>query len=204
MRLLQTALVVGLGLLMLGMYFFPVGPLAALQWAFYDWAAVIVAAAWVLGLIYLTQHHWHGLTRRKSALAARGTLLIALVGTFAATLWAGPTAQPGRWILEYILIPAATTLFAVAGVVLTYRGLWLLHRRRDPLAWSFAAGVVLFLLVDAIRFLTGSTGIVQSLYAFQRWLIVPALRGLLLALALGLITTAWRLLMGVDRPYKDD
>ncbi len=204
MRLLQTALVLGLGLLVLAMYFFPVGPLSALQWAFYDWAATLLAAAWVLGLVYLTQHHWRGMIRHRRERWSRAVLLLSLVLTFALTLLAGPTAPLGRWVLEFALIPAAAALFAVAGVVLTYRGLWLLQRRRDPLAWSFAVGVVLFLVADAVRFFTGSAGLAQGVQGLQRWLVVPALRGLLLGLALGLITTAWRLLLGVDRPYEDE
>jgi len=204
MRLLQTALVMGLGLLTLAMYFFARGSWAALQWAFYDWAAVVVAAAWVLGLVYLSQHHWRGLIRRRRDRLARGTLLLSLLVTFTLTLWTGPTGPLGRWLLEYALLPAASSLFAVVGVVLTYRGLWLLHRRRDPLAWAFGVGVVLFLLMDVARFVTGYDGLAQALRAFQRWLVVPALRGLLLALALGLIATGWRLLMGVDRPYEDE
>ncbi len=204
MRLLQTALVLGLGLLVLAMYFFPVGPLAALQWAFYDWAATLLAAAWVLGLLYLTQHHWRGMIRRGRERGSRAILLLALMVTFALTLLVGPTAPLGRWLLEFALIPAAAALFAVAGVVLTYRGLWLLQRRRDPLTWSFALGVVLFLGADAVRFFTGSARLAQGIQGLQRWLVVPALRGLLLGLTLGLITTAWRLLLGVDRPYEDE
>jgi len=204
MRLLQTALVLGLGLLILVMYFFPVGPLSTLQWALYDWAAVVVAAAWVLGFLYIAQHHWRGVLRRRSDWPARAVLLIALVSAFAVTLWDGPTGRAGRWLLEYGLIPAAASLFAVAGVVLTYRGLWLLQRRRNPLTWSFAIGVLVFMVADTLRYFTGHTAVLETLQGLQRWLIVPALRGLLLGLALGLITTAWRLLLGADRPYQDE
>ncbi len=204
MRWLQTALVLGLGLLMLLMYFFPLGPFAALQWAFYDWAATLVAAAWLLGLAYMMQHHWRGILQRRSDRAARAALLIALFASFTVTLWDGPTGPAGRWLLEYGLIPAAASLFAVVAAVLTYRGLWILQRHREPLAWAFAAGVVLWMLAEGLRTLFARPAWAQALYGIQRWLVVPALRGLLLGMALGLITTAWRLLMAVDRPYEDE
>ncbi len=204
MRLLRISLALGVGLLALLMYFFPLGPLAALQWVFYDWAAVLVAAAWVLGLHYMAQHHWRGLIRRRGDWPARAVLILTLVLTFVVTLLQGPGGTWTRWLLEYGLIPAAVSLFAVAGVVLTYRGLWLLQHRRDPLAWSFAVGVVLFLAADAVRFFTGRPQVAQAVSTLERWLVVPALRGLLLGLALGLITTAWRLLWAADRPYEDE
>ena len=203
MRFIQTAFVLGLGLLILAMYFFPVGPLAALQLAFYDWAAILVAAAWVLGLGYMTQHHWRGILRRRSDRLPRAVLILALLITFTVTLIGGTTSESGRWILEYALIPAAASLFAVAAVVLTYRGLTLLQRRRDPLAWAFVVGVLVWMTAEALRYILGRPTWAQPLYALQRWLVVPALRGLLLGLTLGLITTTWRLLLGVDRPYDE-
>ncbi len=205
MRLVQIALAVGLGLLALVAYFFPLGPLAALQWALYDWAAVLVAAAWVLGLFHLAHHHWRGLIRRRADWPARLVLLVALLVTFAAVLWSSGSSRPVEsWLLEYILIPGAASLMAVAAVVLVYRGLWVLQRRRDPLAWAFAGGVLLFLLLDVLYGVTGKEMWAQTSAALQRWLVTPALRGVLLGLALGLMSTAWRLLWGVDRPYVDE
>jgi hypothetical protein len=128
-------------------------------------------------------------------------LLVALFLTLGVAGWFGPTHGYSLWIFNNIQVPIESSLLAILAVLLAYALVRLLRRRMDRFSLVFVTTVVIVLLATAplLGFNLPILGDLRS------WLAeVPAVggaRGILLGIALGIIATGVRILIGADRPY---
>lgn len=203
--ILATATAIAVGLLVLLGYFFPLGSLAILRVLFLQWAIVLAAAALLAGMFHMSLVHWRLL--RTQGLAAGGSLvlLLALWISFGATVGFGLSGAPARWMLNYLILPVAGSLLALLAVTLAYASINLLRRRSGLISLVFFFSLLLALL--GVAALPG-WGMLPFLGDTLRpWIAqVPAAagaRGILLGVALGILATGVRILMGTDRPYRD-
>ena len=181
------------------------------------WVTTLAAAALLVGLLNLLAVHF----RKASAfnlnsiysgiflLTFVGILFIWTLGTIARALPASSArdtlASAGQitvdFAFKYIQTPVEASLSAVLAVVMVLAGARLIRTRRH---WS----AVLFIIV-AFFLLVGLAPIydITILRSFRDGLIsylaVGASRGILLGIALGVIATGLRVIVGVDQPYGE-
>jgi hypothetical protein len=102
-----------------------------------------------------------------------------------------------------VLKPVEASLLALLAVVLVYAGARLLSRRLHPFSVIFLGTAVIMILgaaaLPALEII--GLGELRSWIA-NVWAIGGA-RGILLGVALGVVATGLRVLMGADRPYGD-
>lgn len=196
-RGVPVILAVGVGLFVLiSLLFAP--PLADLL---LDWAGFLAAAALLLGILNLLSIH---LRRGAKGNIYSIILVLSVLAVFglAITDALGQTVQGVQTVFEYVQMPLEAALASLLAFFLLFAGVRTMQNRRN-------GGTVLFLL-SALFFL-----LTQGLWAETLWswmipvrdwiesvVVVAGMRGLLLGIALGTITLAVRLLVGIERPYS--
>jgi hypothetical protein len=211
---ISAAIAIGVGVIVLLGYFFgtdSVGEstlLGVLRDYFLQGAVVVAGVALLVGVFNLTATHAKNMRQGDgavySAITVFALLITLLIGTYDLVktyLQGAPGLQYTRWIFENIQLPVETSLMALVAITLTYAATRLLGRRLNFMSAVFVA-VVLILLVGAIPLVASNFDLVAT---FRQWILsVPAVggaRGILIGVALGIVATGIRILMGTDRPY---
>jgi hypothetical protein len=199
---ISTAVAIAVGLIVLLGYFLSNNILVSLRVAFLEWAVIITAFALMVGVVNLAYVHWRKTKTAQTNSVYSFVLLISLVLTIVVVGWFGPSHEFSQWIFNYIQVPVETSLMALLAVVLAYVSARLLRRRLNSVSIIFVVTVLLVLIAA-----TPIMGIdLPGLSEFRDWVVqVPAVagtRGILMGVALGIIATGLRILMGSDRPYR--
>jgi hypothetical protein len=196
---LSTAVAISFGLLVLLGLFVP--ELFDLRNQILNWAILLAACALLLGLVNLFQVHWHRIRNRQNALYS-GVLIAAMAITFAITLFLGSNAPLSAWIFNNIQVPVETSLMAVLAVSLTLAAARLLQRHEDLMSIVFLITLFVLLLGAGPLFGLELPYFTRILAPYvTNFLSTGAMRGLLIGVALGTVTTGLRILIGADRPY---
>ncbi len=198
---LSVAIVISVGLIVLGGYFLDIPMLNTLQIVFLRWAALLGAVALIVGVFNLFNVHLRKINTGQKGSPYSLILLIALIATVLIVGFLGPTSFWSMWIFNYIHVPIESSLMAVLAVVMAFAGARLLGRR-------FNAFSIIFILT-ALFVLAGSISLsfvdFPVLAELRDWIdrvpTTAGARGILLGVALGTVATGFRLLMGADRPY---
>ncbi|MBN1146764.1 MAG: hypothetical protein JXA78_05885 [Anaerolineales bacterium] len=189
---------VAFGLIVLLGYF--VDLLAGLRELLLQWAVILAGFALLVGVANLVQVHLH-----KVSAGQQGSLysIVLLVSLFLALLIAGfsPTGAGSLFIYNYIQVPIEASLMALLAIILAYSAARLFYRRFNVFTLIFM-GTALFVMIGSASFPLFDLPILRGLrdWIVQVWATAGA-RGILLGVALGIIATGIRILMGVDRPY---
>jgi hypothetical protein len=209
-----VAIAIGVGLIVLLGYFFGTNAegqlnlLGILRDYFLQGAVVVAGVALLVGVFNLASTHAQKIRQKDGAVYSTITvvalLVTLLIGTYdlVMTYWEGePGLQWTRWLFENIQLPVETSLMAILVVSLTFAATRLLSRRLNFMSAVFVF-FVFVLLLTAIPVVTSR---VEFLADFRGWvlgvLVVGGARGILLGMALGIIATGIRVLLGTDRPY---
>ena len=210
----SVAVAIGVGLIVLFGYIFGTDSageatlLGILRDYFLQGAVVVAGVALLVGVFNLTSAHAKKMRQGEggiySAITVFALIITLLVGTYDLVmtyLQGAPGLQYTRWIFENIQLPVEASLMALIAVSLTYAASRMLGRRLTFMSAVFIA-VVLILLVGAIPLVAANF---YEIVSFRQWILsVPAVggaRGILLGVALGIVATGIRILMGTDRPY---
>lgn len=195
----STAIAIAVGLIVLLGYFLPVDQITTLRVILLDWGVILAAVALLIGIGNLIYVHQQKVAQASSVYSM--VLLVALVLTLAVVGWFGPTHSNSMWIFNYIQVPIESSLLAILAVLLAYALARLLRRRTDPFSLVFMATTVIILISTAPLLGVEMPGLGD----LRAWITqVPAVagaRGILLGIALGIIATGIRILIGADRPY---
>ena len=212
---ISVAIAIGVGVIVLLGYFFGTNAsgeitlLGILQSYFLRGAVVVAGAALLVGVYNLTAVHAKKIRERDEAiysfitvLALLLTILVGIYDLVMTYLQGEPGLRYTRWIFENIQLPIESSLMAIIAISLTYAAIRLLSRRLNFMSAVFSV-VVLVLLIGAIPAVAASDfNIISSI---RNWILsVPAVggaRGIVLGMAMGIIATGIRILMGTDRPY---
>ena len=199
---ISTAVAIAVGLVVLLGYFLSNNILVSLRVAFLEWAVIITAIALLVGVVNLGYVHWRKTTTAQTNSVYSIVLLVSLVITILVVGWFGPAHEFSQWIFNYVQVPVETSLMALLAVILAYASARLLLRRLNTVSIIFVVTVLLVLIAA-----TPVMGIdLPGLSEFRDWVVqVPAVagtRGILMGVALGIIATGLRILMGSDRPYR--
>jgi hypothetical protein len=205
--ILWTAVAVTVGALVLLGYFFDVPTIRALRILLLGWAAMLAAAALLLGLLNLAGSHLGKVNSQAAGWPYSAVLLIFLLGTLALGVFFGPDSRVVLSLFQYIQLPVEASLVGLLAITLTVAGFRLLARRRDFFSLVFVGSAVLVLIGTAPWLIGEGSGIQQTASEVRIWLsqvwAAGGARGILLGVALGAIATGVRVLLGADRPYGD-
>lgn len=196
------------GLVVLAGYLFP-GQLLVYyqgrmtQWrnVLIEWAVIVAAFAFVLGLLNILHVHGGRVVRARKGWFYSLVLLLAALAACIPPILYGPSGTLTQQMFDHVIGPLGASLAGLVVFTLTLAAFRLLRVRRS-------VGAVLFVMIVAVVLL-GSTPFVglEWLADARDWIInVPGMaggRGLLLGVALGTVITALRVLMGSDRPHSE-
>lgn len=191
-----TALLVLLG------YLFPTIPVLA-HWrgSLVEWAVIVAAFAFALGLFNILRVHGGRVFRRGQRGGHSLVLLIAALVAWVPPVLYGPSSLPSQRLLEYAIGPVGASLAALIVFALALAAFRLLRTRRG-------VGALFFVLI-AVLALLGSAPLagLEWMAEIRAWIVnVPGtagMRGLLLGVALGTVMTALRVVLGTDRPHSE-
>ena len=200
----STAIAISVGLVVLLGYFFELGLLVNLRRIFVQWGVILASVALLVGVVHLFSVHWRKLSQGESGSIYSLVLILAMIGTIGIVGYFGPTAPWSMWVFDYLLVPVESSLMAIVAVVLIYALARLVRRKITVFNLVFLAVVILLLLGSApllgieIPGLQGPAGIHDLI---MRVPVTAGMRGILLGIALGIVATGLRVLLGADRPY---
>ena len=214
---ISVAIAAGVGIIVLLGFFFGTNAdgdftlLGILRSYFLQGAVVVAGAALLVGVNNLAAVHAKKIRQGDQAIYSLITLLALLITVlvgFYDLVMTYLQGEPGlrytRWIFNNIQLPIESSLMAIIAISLTFAAIRLLSRRLNLMSGIFTV-VVIILLVGAIPAIAVSD--FNFITAVRNWILsVPAVggaRGILLGMALGIIATGIRILMGADRPYGE-
>jgi len=203
MRAINIFIAMISGLAILGGYFlagfFPV--LAGVQALLLNVAVTLAGVAALVGIFNLLSVHTDKVRRGEKGGVYSALLVVSLLITFLLGIILRPGHTAMKVVVNGIIIPTEAALMGVLTISLLYAAIRLLRRRVDVMS-------IFFLLTAAIILFGSATlpfGDIPLLGDFGRWvtqvLALGGMRGILIGVALGALTTGLRVLFGVDRPY---
>jgi hypothetical protein len=210
MRLFRTsalwaAVAAAVGIFVLLGYFVDFEFIQNIRLLFMRWAALLAAAALLVGLTNLVQVHWRKLSLTEEGWIYSALLILALLVTLVLSLVFGPDDAVSLYIFKYFQFPIEAGLMALLSVTLLVAGYRLMIRRRDAFSLLFLA-TALLVMIGTGPALVGTQGpITVNLSNLRNWIAqvwsAGGARGIVLGVALGATTTGLRVLLGADRPY---
>jgi hypothetical protein len=203
MRVITVFIAMVSGLAILAGYFlkdlFPV--LAEVQTQILNVAITLAGVAVLVGIFNLISVHSDKVRRGQKGGVYSALLVISLVLTFLLGIILRPGHVAMQVVVNGIIIPTESALMGILTISLLYAAIRLLRRRVDLMS-------VIFLLTAALILFGSATlpfGDIPLLGDFARWWsqvwALGGMRGILIGVALGALTTGLRVLFGADRPY---
>lgn len=210
---ISTAVAMATGLIVLAGYFFDtkadgqLTTLGALRDYFLSAAVTLAAVALIVGVGNLVMVHLKKVDQENELNSI--VLLVAFILTVGVGIYdlvmmflnEDPNYRFSLWIFNNIQMQVEASLVAILAVSLTFGVTRMLRRQWNMFTGIFVVVVVL-VLASALPLVANAIPVFASL---RDWIIsVPAIggaRGILLGVALGVIATGMRVLMGIDRPY---
>jgi hypothetical protein len=215
-NIILSAVAVGVGLVTLAGYFFAdlLPELSALAAPLLAIGSLLAAVAVWAGAVNLLRVHitrmfsqpggWYGIFVVIGFLFA---LVIGLLARGDAVPDVIPADALQTWVYQPLIAPVGATLSALLAVLLTLAGLRIMQRSLTlaSVVFLLTAVVALFSLAPTLAGLPGAlTSAGASVWALlSQVLAVGGGRGLLLGIALGIVTAGLRVLLILDRPYGD-
>ena len=203
-RGLPLAIAIAFGLLTLAGLLLPIPALTDL---ILGWVGFLAAVALLLGVLNLLAVHVQRTTTEKNPYSAVLVLSILTVFGLAVTDALSITDNGVAKAFDWVQVPLETALASLMAFFLLFLGFHMLKSQRSASAVLFwlTATLILFsgvivrttLLPTPIRDLFG-----QIQAVINNIIVVAGMRGLLIGIALGVITLSLRLLLGLDQPYN--
>jgi hypothetical protein len=199
MRVFTAVIAIAFGILVLVGYFFPA--LAGIQTILLNWAIILAGVAALVGIFNLLSVHTDKVRHSEKGSVYSALLVISLVVTFFFGIILRPEHSAMKAVMNAVIVPTEAALMGILTISLLYAAIRLLRRRVDVIG--------IFFLLTAVIILFGSAtlpfGDVPLLGTFSRWVTqvwaLGGMRGILIGVALGALTTGLRVLFGADRPY---
>ena len=202
------------GLFMIVQFFIPHPPFTSMYEKLLDWSIIIGIFALVIGLSSLIKLHYTRIARKTSGVLYSimvfvGMIVMALVGLIGGI---GPGSW-FEWLFLYIQVPMQATMFSLLAFFIAsaaYRSFR--ARTVDATLMLVTAVLVMFARVPIGEFLWQHImpdSVVQWRANLPEdvsgWILkVPSMaaqRGILLGVSLGAITTALKIILGIERSY---
>jgi len=204
-RILPTAVAILVGILVLLSYVLPVEFLVQLRSVvLLPWATVIAAFALVVACLSVLFVHIRRLIRAKKNKLT--SFLVILSGSicFGIVLLQGPAGPWSQQLMTGLLIPGESALLALTAVTLIVAGMRVFRTRRNAGGVVFIVTAAFILLTTVVYKFYPDILIEVRLRQFVDAIALSGMRGILMGVALGVILTGLRVILGIDRPYSDE
>jgi hypothetical protein len=199
MRVFTAVIAIAAGILILGGYFFPA--LEGMQTLLLNWAIILTGVAALAGIFNLISVHADKVRRGEKGGIYSALLVVSLVVTFFLGIILRPEHSAMKSLMNGVIIPSEAALMGILTISLLYAAIRLLRRRVDVMSVVFLLTAVLLLFGSA----TLPFGDIPLFGTLSRWVTqvwaLGGVRGILIGVALGALTTGLRILFGADRPY---
>ena len=189
------------GLVMVAVFFIPHHNAQTLNTEFLKWATVVYSFALILGSISLWNGHWRKFVARREGWPYSIVTLASLAGITFLGVWIGVgEGTPVDHIYSAVNAPLVSTMFSLLAFVIASAAFRAFRAR------SFEATL---LLATAIVMMIGRVSIGElisrHLPGITEWLLdVPNLaakRAILIGVGLGAVSTALKIILGIERSY---
>ncbi|MDX1662388.1 MAG: hypothetical protein R3272_01265 [Candidatus Promineifilaceae bacterium] len=165
------------------------------------WATFLAAVALAMGVLNLFGVHFR---RTIDGSSYSFLLLLSMLGVFGLALTdaLGFTTGAVELVFFYIQAPLEAALASLLVFLLLFAGFRLLQRERTVGAVLFLLAVLFFLFTQSPLPAEVAAVVAPVRATVDNLLVAAGVRGLLLGIALGVITLSLRLLAGIERPYS--
>ena len=190
------------GLFMIGQFFVPHWRVNSMAGAFQQWAVIVLAFAYVLGVANVVRVNLDGVSRKERDWPFKIVLIVALVTTAAIGLFGGIT--PGTFFNDRLYlqmyVPMSSTMYATLAFFIASAA----YRAFRVRTWQAGLLAVTAMIVMVGRVPVG-TLIWKGLPDLTDWVMaVPnmvAQRAVLIGAALGAVATGLKMVFGIERSY---
>lgn len=195
------------GFFLIVSFFVPHEPFGELEQRLLVWFSIVSGFAMLLGVDSLIRSHARKVTRRRGGWGHSAVLLVGLaitvvLGIIGFTRYGSPfhMLSPFMYLYTYSIVPLQATMFALLAFFIasaSYRA----FRARNTVAT--------LLLVSAVIVMLGRVPIGAAISHFfpaaQEWIMdwpqLAAKRGIQIGAALGAVSMALRIILGIERSY---
>ncbi len=171
------------------------------------WAVFLAAIALVLGTLNLLTVHVGRLVNGRNLYS--GVLVLSMLAVFglAVTDSLSITQNGVDTAFNWIQAPLEAALASLLAFFLLFAGFHMLKRQRNVWAILFWGTAVFILTSQALLSTTLLPTTVQNILeqiqnSINTIIVIAGMRGLLIGIALGVITLSLRLLLGFEQPYN--
>ena len=162
-------------------------------------AVVIAGVAVLMGFIRLISVHVQRIRGRKG-IGYSFILIFSAAVTLVITLLPGDAGNTAKAvILNDVIAPMQSALGALLAVFLALAAFRMMRRRRTFGSLCFLLSALLMLITQVPIDVPALTTVRQFVEAFT----TGGMRGLLLGVAIGIVATAFRVLLFIDRPQSE-
>lgn len=209
-RTLPLILTFLVGVFMVGEFFIPHYRYRLLTAEMLEWGLILAAAAYVLGLINLLQVNVPKVVRRERDWPYKLVMIVSLVVTLVAGLWAGPERQTAgtvyKWVYDSAFVPLNSTMFALLAFFIASAAFRAFRARNLDAAVLLSAAILV--MIARVPFGESLPLIGDSLPHVMNWIMdvpnIAARRAIFIGAALGAVATGLRVILGLERSHLGD
>jgi hypothetical protein len=167
-----------------------------------DWLIIISSFALVLGLASLLHMHVGKIQRQVPGWGYSAIMVFALAITaFLGVFWGMKKGAPIKWIYNYMLDPMAGTMFSMLAFFIASAAYKAFRARTVEATILLVAGFIIMLGQIPIGGMISGGTIPQ----IKEWILqnptMAAQRGIMLGVALSVVATSLRIILGIERSY---
>lgn len=193
-------------LLIIG-FFVPHDPIGEIQTVFLEWFSVMVGFSMIVGLIALASGHTRKIRRHQQGFGYSIVLIFALLLTIIVGFYSGikykglfEQGTPFMWYYNSILIPLSATMFSLLAFFIASASYRAFRARTVEATLLLIAGALVMIGRVPIGDLMW-----HQLPVIADWIMdipqMAAKRGILIGIALGMVVTSLRIILGIERSY---
>jgi hypothetical protein len=200
--ILSTSIAILVGMIVLLGYFFQIPILSDIRSLILDWAVTLAAIMVFIGVLNLLSYSNARINSKKKG----GFYSLVLIISLLVTLGLGLFLKPGHPVMNFIFysiqLPVEKSLMALLAVTLLVASINLLRRQPNLFSIIFL-GTTLLILIGTVPLPFGELPFVGDYIRpfIAQVLAASGARGILIGIALAVVTTGVRVLLGADRPY---
>ena len=195
------------GLLIIVSFFVPHEPIGSIQSTFLQWYAIIAGFTMIIGLVSLIRRHIKMVSKRVSGFGYSVILILAMLGTLVVGFYSGiqygdlfTPGTPFMWYYDSIFIPLSSTMFSLLAFFIASAAYRAFRARTIEATLLLIAGALVMI---------GRVPIGNMMWdkfpLIAEWIMeipqMAAKRGILVGIALGMVVTSLRIILGIERTY---
>lgn len=188
-------------------FFIPRDPIGEIQATFLTWYVIIAGFTMVIGLITLARVHIANIRRRSPGFGYSIVLILSMLVTLFVGFYSGikygglfELGTPFMWYYDNVYVPLSATMFSLLAFFIASAAYRAFRARTFEATLLLIAGA----LVMIGRVPIGDM-LWNKLPPIADWIMeipqMAAKRGMLIGIALGMVITSLRILLGIERTY---